>query len=292
MSVELRWKSSLSATCLHAVACRRAGLAPANPALAAARDSAAEALVAAIVGAGWPVDAVVKLLAGLASDVDNNQQLVTRAATRLNLVAAGAVVSRIAGAIADLEAVERRMQPELEAELAARGRPLREQWEARGPGLLAEIARLTEPNVVPEAAEIVLLAPYVGGHGAAYPALNRVVLEAVLVNPWPELPETVRLAWLLCQLQSDLPRYGEALPGGRTHELVSLAVMPAVLAAGEAVELTRCEGGLIAEAINAWGPHPALPCDAAERILAWWNAWLELPKSWPVAVAALDQMLA
>ena len=67
MSLELRWKASVSATGLQAVLCWRAGIAPADPSLAAVLDAPAAALVRELEDAGWPVDAVLAHLAGLAA---------------------------------------------------------------------------------------------------------------------------------------------------------------------------------------------------------------------------------
>jgi hypothetical protein len=197
---------------------------------------------------------------------------------------------RIAGAIADLEAAMQRAAPGLAEELAVRVRPIREQWEARGPGMLIEIARLTEPLAIPTAAEIVLVAPYVGGAGNAFAGTNRVVLEAVLFYPLQELPEAVRLAWLLSQLNSDLPWMTDVMPLARAREGMKLAMIPPVLAAAEAVELARCDEATLAAAIAAWLPGIASE-DAAPKMWSWWNAWLDHATKWPVAVAALEQML-
>ncbi len=288
MPLELRWKASLSATCLHAAACKHAGIAAADP-LMAATDEPAAALVREIQDALWPVDDVLAMLAALSAEFENNRELVRRALARLRIDALDASVGRVAGAIADVEAALRRVRPEIVEELAVRGGPLKEQWEARGPGLLIEAARLTDAAVVPEAAEVVLVAPYAGGHGVAHPPQNRVTFEAVLVNPRPELPETVRLGWLLCQLNSDLPRFAEALPAGRSAAAFRVAMLAPALAAAEAVELARCDEAAIEGALDAWRLEP--PAESASMVWQWWNTWLDSGDKWPVAVAALEQML-
>ncbi|MBA3482035.1 MAG: hypothetical protein H0T51_09490 [Pirellulales bacterium] len=290
MLEELRWKTSVSTTCLHAAACRATGLAAADDQLASILDPAADALANEIAAAGWPVPEMLHELTGLASELDNNGELVKRAITRLHLPMADVTAPvRIAGAIADLEAAMQRAAPALAEELAVRIRPIREQWEARGPGLLMEIARLTEPLAVPSAAEIVLVAPYVGGAGSAYASANRVVLEAVLFNPLPELPEAVRLAWLLSQLNADLPWMTDVMPPAQARGAMKLAMIPPVLAAAEAVELAHCDELTLAAAIAAWLPGVAAE-DAAPKIWTWWNAWLDHATKWPVAVAALEQL--
>jgi hypothetical protein len=291
MSLELRWKASLSATCLHVAACMRAGLAAADRQLAQTLGEPAAFLFGEIGIAGWPADAMLQQLAALSAEYENNRELVTRSAARLNLPPVDdAILTRIAGAVADLETTLLRQQPELVDELAVRGGPLREQWEAHGPGLLREVGRLTEEALVPPSAEVVLVSPFLGGHGVAYPAQNRVTVEAMLVNPLPELPEAVRLAWLLSQLSSDLPRYSEVLPHGKSERAFRVATIPAVLAAAAAVELTPTEAS-IEHALEAWRLRSQLPPGAGEQLMNWWSAWLDHPKSWAVAVAALDRML-
>jgi hypothetical protein len=296
MATEIRWKASLSATCLHAAWCRQAGIAAANALPGEAIARPADALCHEIGNGGWPVDAVLSQLAALASEYENNRELVTRALARLQIFPVESVVGRVAGGIADLEAALRRVQPEIVEELALRGRPVMEQWHARGPGMLNQLARSTDEAVVPETAEIVLVAPYAGGHGVAHVAVNRVTFEAVLVNPHAELPETVRLAWLLGQLNSDLPRFADALPSGTADATFRAttfraAMLAPALTAGEVVELTRCDEVMLDTAIDAWRLRDELPTDAATRISGWWQAWLDRPLKWPVAVAALGEML-
>jgi len=291
--IELRWKTSVSASCLHAAACHRAGIPAADPHYAAALDEPSAALVGEIAHAGWPVDSVIAELAAFAPEYENNRELVTRALTRLRIPPNnGGTLVRVAGAIADLEAALVRSQPQLVDELAVRGEPLRQQWEARGPGLLREVVNLTDEGVVPDAAEVVLVLPYAGGHGMAYPRANRVTFEAMLFSLHADLPEVVRLAWLLAQLNSDLPRYSDALPPGHAAGAVGLAVATPVLAGAELVELARCDEATLAKALEAWRIPSLQPADAAARLWVWWSTWLEHPKNWPVAVAALDQMLA
>lgn len=293
MLEELRWKTSLSATALHAASCRARGIPAADSSLGQLLNPAADALAAEIDAAQWPRLAVLEQLTALATEFDNNRDLVTRAAGKLHLPPRDpALMVCIAGGIADLEAALLREQPNLAEELAVRCGPLREQWEARGPGMLREITRSTEETVIPAAAEIVLVAPYVGGHGTAHAGQNRVTFEGVLFHPLPALPEPVRLAWLLAQLNADLPRYADLLPAGRSPELFAVAMAAPTLAAAQEVELAMCDEASLASAFEAWGIGTELPSDAPGRVWNWWNAWLDQPATWPVAVAALDRLLA
>lgn len=292
MLEELRWKTSLSATALHAAYCRARAIPPADVAMGRHLDSAADALAAELDAAKWPRLAMLEYLTALASEFDSNRELVTRAAVKLRLPRIEAEAPRVAGGVADLEAALLRAQPNLAVELAVRSGPLREQWEARGPGMLREIGRLTEKEVVPAAAEIVVTAPYAGGAGMAHVSQNRVTVEGVLFNPLPALPETVRLAWLLSQLNADLPRYVDLLPATRRPELFAVAMAPPALAAAQEVELATCDEPTLASALEGWRLGADLPSDAPARVWNWWSAWLDQPAAWPVAVAALDRLLA
>ena len=96
----------------------------------------------------------------------------------------------------------------------------------------------------------------------------------------------------IAQLNSDLPRIADVVRGCRAPEVMRVAMIPPVLAAAETVELGRSDAAAIAEAIVAWRLPSALPADAADRLWSWWNAWLDGAAKWPVAVAALDELLA
>ena len=212
--MELRWKISFSASCLHAAASMYEGLPVTNSAIATLLHPPAQALAAQLHACGFAVETTLPLLTGLAADYEHNRQLIEMAVQRTR--GAGGLgeeaISRLTGNIADLEAAWLREQPALVEELAVRGRPLREQWEARGPGLLRAITKLTVKNFIAPSAEVVLVSPLVGGHGRAHLPSNRVTFEAVLTNPHPELPEILRLGWLLSQLNLDIPYSANRFP--------------------------------------------------------------------------------
>ena len=48
--------------------------------------------------------------------------------------------------------------------------------------------------------DVLLIHPALGGAGEAHLAYNSVRIEAVLANPNADLPEVVRLAWLIAQV--------------------------------------------------------------------------------------------
>ncbi len=292
--MQLRWKASFSASCLHAAACMTEGLPVADNSIAAALHPPTEALTSELYTCGFAIESTLPLLVALAADYESNRQLVEMAARRTQGAGAigDAALARLAGSITDLEAAWLREQPGLVDELAVRGRPLREQWEARGPGLLRAITRLTVENFIAPSAEVVLVSPLVGGHGRAYLPGNRVTFEAVLTNPHPELPETLRLGWLLSQLNLEVPILSEPVSQQRLPQLARLATLPLVLAAAESVELAALDETTLARVIECWHLPPTLPDETPQKLLDWWQTYESSNTRWPVAMMALDQMLS
>ncbi len=289
--MQLRWKASFSATCLHAAHCMAEGLPIVDTRLAGALQPAVDSLLGEIKACGLSAKSTLPLLVSLAAEYENNRQLVQRTVGKLH--GAGALsresIARLTGCVADLEAAMLGHRPQLVEELAVRGRPLREQWEARGPGLLKEMGRLVgEESFLALAAEIVLVAPLVGGHGRAHLPNNRVTFEAVLANPHAELPEVLRLGWLLGQLNFDLPRFSDSILGSRLEWVAGLAALPLVLAAAERVELVSSASDMLGQTLKCW--HQ--PDKTSECLHDWWQTYAEGDVRWTVALAGLDAMLA
>jgi hypothetical protein len=174
--------------------------------------------------------------------------------------------------------------------LPLRERPLREQWEARGPGLLSHVSQITEEDLIVESAEVLLVHPALGGGGDAHLAANAVRVEAVLANPIAELPEVVRLAWLIAQLKLDLPLYSESIHADRLPHVARYAMLPAILSAAEAVELVRFTPQTMRQAVIAWRLFEPLGVDGAGLAMQWWQTYQETRPPLRVALTALDQM--
>jgi len=137
---------------------------------------------------------------------------------------------------------------------------------------------------------VLLVHPALGGAGEAHLAYNSVRIEAVLANPNAELPEVVRLAWLIAQLQCDLPKYSDTIHADRLPRIARYAMLPAALLAAEAVELLRFTPEMIGQAMTAWRLAVPQGIDAAGVVNQWWQTYLETRPPWNVALAALDQM--
>ena len=162
-------------------------------------------------------------------------------------------------------------------QLSLRTGPLREQWEARGPGLLKQLGRLTEPAIGPSPVTVLPVLPVCGGHGLCLAESRSVTIEAVLANPHAELPEVARLGWLVGRV--------DAPPSKATAAATAIAA----IAGAEAVELATLDEATIALAIDAW--RIGLPGANAEMLAEWWRRYRESPTPWPVAVQSLNAIV-
>ncbi len=229
----------------------------------------------------------------LSSDATSERELATTALVRLvGRQQAQESSTAVAAAIAAIHRAFEVAVPEALVELELRGGPLFELWEARGQGLLSELARITSPELLPESAQVLVVLPAVGGGGAAFLQFNRALIEGVLANPQAELPEVLRLGWLLSTLNLDLPRYSESIARPRLAEIAPLAMLPPALAAARVVELVADPEALIRPALEAWCPQARQrSAEVATCLSDWWDTCQESSTPWHVALPALDQML-
>ena len=236
------------------------------------------------------------LLVGHSAMIDSNTELaqavVRKAAIR---VGDNAAISRLAGFISDIEAAYNQFFPKFNEQLPLRARPLQENWLGFGPGLIAHLGRLTQKDLLVSKARVVLLQPILGGAGVAHIDLNLVRIEAVLTNPMVELPEVVRLAWLLSQLQLDLSIHSETIGANLLARLAPLAMLPPILAAAEVMELSKCDESVAELAIEQW--HIPVPQDKEVHteivpiMMDWWETYLQTRPNWQTALQALAKML-
>lgn len=144
------------------------------------------------------------------------------------------------------------------AEVQLRLRPIREQWEARGPGMLRHLQSMCSWLAFPPAINIHLVTPQKGGGGGRVLGTTDIEFVAVLANRWPHLPEVARLAWLItCAATQAGHHQGQALIG-------------AVLAAAEHVEVATCDDATVATASREWLDGTDLLCDE-DKLHAWWQ---------------------
>jgi hypothetical protein len=203
----------------------------------------------------------------------------------------GRAVERIVPPLATVEMAYREIHSKLDFELENRILPIQQQWEARGPGLWFHLRRHMPEEMLVDQADVILVHPVSGGGGRPHLLYNSVRLEAVLYHPHPELPETVRLAWLLAQLQMDLPIISETVHRDRLELIAGLALLPPILEAAHQVELVAPPETSLPRALKLWNLLPPRAQLDAAGLATWWQAREARDTPWHVALAALDRMV-
>jgi hypothetical protein len=284
---EARWIVSVTASALYAAQLRYQDAHTVDAGLAEALDEPAEQLCGELLALGIaPQRFFASAIPQAAHSGDDPRRLAEIVTAKLLGPDRPDAVAALARGLLPLVGAFREVVPGAINELELRSGPLRSLWEARGPGMLSQVARLTSQDLVAETADILLAKPIIGGGGASYPLENTLLVEAVLTNPFEELPEVVRLGWLWSQLHLDLPKHQDPLGRDRTFEVGALAlVMPALIAAQE-VELVRDASRLVELALENWKLPPR-----AEVLRNWWNTYESSRPSWTAALVALDRLL-
>jgi hypothetical protein len=232
-------------------------------------------------------------LVSLSADIENNTQLVERvlAKTIDNGQPPHAMVVRLAGRVADVEAAVRRMEPDLVDRLSAQVEPVAARWQAFGPALLHVIARLTDPRLIVPAAGVILVPPTSDGAAVAHLPYNTVRIEAPEPDRTGPLPEVVRLAWLIAQLNVDLPIFSETILRDRLPLVAAAAMLPASLDAAAELRLVDDDPSLVPCAIDRWHVTGPADVDLADVVTTWWQSHLDMRPRWNVSLAALDRMI-
>ena len=150
---------------------------------------------------------------------------------------------------------------DLDEQLLHRQRPLREQWNARGPGMLAWLDRQRTPHEPHDPITVFVVYPISGGAAGIHERHRSLWIEGVLANPMPELPEVVRLAWLVARVKYGVHDDGAAID-----------LLPAVLAAAEAVELATLSVATARQALISWQLCAADVDATAQHLLDSWTS--------------------
>ena len=170
--------------------------------------------------------------------------------------------------------------PDLAEQLRLRVRPIQEQWETCGTGLIRAITKtLGAPQRTKATPSVVLVQPVVGGAATAYPEQELVVMEAVLANSHRELPETLRLAWGLSQL------IAHSVADRNESSLGEFATIPACLQVGEHFDLCRFDQATIDLAWQVW-PSSAQLAVPPQVAMDWWQS-IDSDGSWADRLGAL-----
>ncbi len=287
----LHWVASLTATVIYAAEAVSRGLPLVDSPLDHRFLEATRELRSWIGRRSEPATLIWNHLGGLAGSLDDPYALAAEVTVQLQDEVPAGVSAELGETIATLKHATRSAYPDLLEELAVRVRPLREQWEARGPGLMRHASELAGIPLTPDTTRVQLVMPLLGGGGRAYLGYGSCCLEAVLVDRDANLPEPVRLAWLIAQLGLDHLALRGSVSPGRYPLVCQLALIPPILEAAGLVEWLRFEPELIRRALAAWHV-PTLPDRPAhEWLVHWWQRVRHDRLAWPEALASLDEWL-
>ncbi len=288
--IRLHWRSSPLASAMHAAAEVQFDRTLIDPDMQAALEPIVRDLRASLVSHRIVGRIFFSHLPHLAVEYGNPREMAEIALRKAKGSSAMEYTNLYAEHLRDIVEVFSRFHPANAEELITRSGPLRELWEARGPGLLMEVGRLAEPQLIPENAQVILVQPVLGGAGSPHSWYNSLRIEAVLANPVAELPEVLRLAWLIGQLQLELPRYRDDIGLADSDRVGALALIPLILAAGEYVEWCHSDAPTIEKALAAWLPEVD-HATTLEPLLSWWDVYQESKLPFGKALAALGKLL-
>ncbi|MCA9247025.1 MAG: hypothetical protein KDA42_07920 [Planctomycetales bacterium] len=293
MQTDLRWLASMSGSCFYAARAIIRGESIIHRQLAEAMRMPAHRLAAELQMNKIDRERFLEHVSALACNIENNDQLAET--TLIKTLGKNNtdihVAHALSGRFADLESAFHQACPTVIDELAVRAEPLQNQWEAHGPGLLHVLAQMTHASLIPERADVVLVIPILGGGGVADLPYNSVRMEAVLADPVAELPEYLRLAWLISQLNLDIPVFCERIPGRRVPRAAAFAMLPAVLAAAEEMGVAKLDQATVERALVAWHVEWTMLPEIAQMLLNWWNTYRAKRSRFSLALTALDRML-
>lgn len=289
--MQLTWRTSFGLCCLHAANELRLGRPLVDQSLAALAEPV-EGLGVALDEEYLPKERFWELAVPLSAEFGDPRALAEGVLIKLQGRTEATIrVPRFARLLSELRGVFQRAQPHLAESLPTLLEPARQRWTQSALGVLAGVPPWTDAGVLVEEATIFVAPPlFAGGGGAAHLPYNSVRIEAI-DDADPELPENLRLAWLLSQLNLDVPAYSENIPPQRLPNFAGLATIPVTLAAAEAATRAACTPELIERAVRRW-----LPGDRADAwsatTLDWWETYRTRRPAWTAALVALDRLLA
>jgi hypothetical protein len=288
----LRWLTSVPVSCFHATAALLRKQTLADPLVCAAVAAPAERLQAALLEERVPPERFWSHVVPLAADIGTVRELAEVTLTKtVGRNEAAPRVGRFRDLLAELKDAFAAALPQLGEEWTTGAESLRQRWDYQGPGLLGRVVQWTEPGILVDAATVVLVYPALRGGGAAHLPYNLLHIESQTTDPVAELPEVVRLAWLLSQLNLDLPRYSEGVRPSRLATVAGLAMIPVTLAAAAEVQLARCDAEAIGLALRSWLAPLSEAGAWTDTLTQWWETYCALRPAWATALQALDRLL-
>ncbi len=299
----IRWTIGDRLTPLHAAQCYALGSRGVDPKLAASLAAPMGEIMARLAAADLDVGMFWNRLMDAALSTEHDVAACERAllAAGCSHLAVESTAASVASQFSDIRLIHGDRFPKLADQLLLRARPIREQWDAYGSALMRQIARQTHESFIPKTVTAILLSPFRGGDGDCDPASHKLWIEAVLTNPSRDVPEVLRLAWLIARiglitaLSGDEKTDDSNLWMSPTHaaRVCALALVPITLSAAKELELVPERGlemtALISEATGLW--RTASAGATVATIDRWWKQVELLPTPFPVTLKALDRML-
>ena len=299
----VRWTTGERLTPIHAARCCALGIRGVDDNIVKAIEAPINELSSRLAAAEIDCGVFWQRLMSAAASGDSdlaacNAALASAGCSPLSL---DSTASAIASQLADVRLVHQERFPKLAEQIALRGRPIRDQWDGYGAGLLKRISNLTHPSFIPKGVSCILLSPYRGGEGGLDASNMRIWIEAVLTNPFPEVPEVLRLVWLIAQvgLIEGLSTGPEDSSGDpwvaplHLPRVAALAMMPLTLEAASYLELIPTPAtslsSLFGKAAQAW--RIAVDVPTLDTLENWWRQFQDLKTPPAVTLKALDRML-
>jgi hypothetical protein len=132
-----------------------------------------------------------------------------------------------------------------------------------------------------------MVQPMRGGDGGYDLERSKLWMEAVLADVDPEVPEILRMVWLITRMAIEAYVRDKSTDQSLATPW-SLVSVPLVLSAGRELELIRAEELPICRAMELWRFGDVA---AAETLSQWWNLFQSSNQPLPAALKVLDQML-
>jgi hypothetical protein len=272
MSTTLHWQTSDAVSAFYAAAIGWRQPDRLSAALAAALGEPLEILRGALADERVPAEPLWQnLFAAVALGHHEPRRLAEVTLTKtMGQVEASPRVGRFERA---LRALRQAMTPLLDAPNLA---GLQTAWRRHGAALLQTIAQLTEPEVLVDEATVVGVPPIQDGGGLAVPSANVALVEATesAAEHGPAAFEAIRLAWLIAQLQLDLPRYSDHVPAARRAPVGAAAMLPAALEAARRCRMTELPlDELLERQGTRWLTAAGFIPPARGEIMRWWSVY-------------------
>jgi hypothetical protein len=169
MTFTLRWTAPPRVSCFHAGDALHRGPPLCDETVREALAAAVERLDTALAEMGLDPSEFWDLAPPLAARMETSAALAKAFLhARRPAHESPSNFEMLTACIADLENASLRLWPRLAEELALREGPIREQWDARGPGMLRRMLELAGARFAIPPVEVALVQPCLGGAGEVH----------------------------------------------------------------------------------------------------------------------------